>query len=134
MGVHDFDVRRGACVLRPLETNAPLLGDTDAELPCPVAFQAFKAIAEQSPQILETCGFCASNFEAENQVVLRDAVTPAAADHDSGSGPSQRFREWVSCGDEAIHRFEGRPRRPLPCFPPPPMPHHHYAPPRLPPP
>ncbi len=54
MVVHDFDVRRAGCVLGPLEANPPLHVDANAELPCPVPFQAFESVAGQSPQILKS--------------------------------------------------------------------------------
>jgi hypothetical protein len=53
MVVYDFDVRRPACALGPLEANPPLDINADAELPCPIAFQAFKAVAGQRPQIFK---------------------------------------------------------------------------------
>jgi len=53
MVVHDFDVRWAGSVLGPLEANPPLHVDANAELPCPVPFQAFESVAGQSPQILK---------------------------------------------------------------------------------
>jgi len=55
MIVYNFNVRRAGCILRPFKANPPLHVDADAELPGPVAFKAFKAVAGQSPQVLETC-------------------------------------------------------------------------------
>jgi len=63
MVVHDFDVRRACCVLGPLEANPPLHVDTDAVLPCPVAFQAFETVAGQSPQVFKASRGV-QNFEA----------------------------------------------------------------------
>ena|SRR5271166_1543109 len=63
MIVDDLDVRRADCVLGPFEANAPLHVHANAELPRPVAFQGFKTIAGQGPQILETCRGV-ENFEA----------------------------------------------------------------------
>src|SRR5438094_8261905 len=54
MVVHDFHVQR--ILALPAEANAPLVIDTDAVLPVPVALQRFKPISRRSAQISQAPG------------------------------------------------------------------------------
>jgi hypothetical protein len=54
MIIHNFDIVHITTL--PSKANSPLIIDTDAVLPLPVAFQRFKLIAGRLPQILECSG------------------------------------------------------------------------------
>ena len=54
MVVHNFHVQRIFAL--PAEANPPLVIDTDAVLPVPVALQRFKPISRWSAQILQAPG------------------------------------------------------------------------------
>ena len=49
--VHDLDARGTALPVRPLETDPPLYVDADAVPAFAVAFQAFKRVRGQRPQV-----------------------------------------------------------------------------------
>jgi hypothetical protein len=40
----------------PGETDAPLVIDADAVLPCPVATQSFQPVARRRPEVIKRCG------------------------------------------------------------------------------
>src|ERR1700694_770033 len=56
MIIHNFNVKGMLCAFRPFKTKSPLLVDTDAELPVPVAAERFKVITGQEAQIVLTLG------------------------------------------------------------------------------
>jgi hypothetical protein len=54
MIIHDFDIVHIAVF--PSEANPPLIVDTNAVLPLPVAFQRFELIAGRLPEVLKGSG------------------------------------------------------------------------------
>lgn len=56
MMIDDFHIRRTLCAVDPLETNPPLVVDSDAVLTLPVSFESLKAIARQHRQVSEGGG------------------------------------------------------------------------------
>ncbi len=54
MIIHDLDI--GHIAIFPSEANSPLIVDTNAVLPLPVAFERFKLIAGRLPEILKGSG------------------------------------------------------------------------------
>jgi hypothetical protein len=55
MVIYNFNVRRAVRTLWPLETNAPLLVDTNAVLASPIRAKRFQSVTWQRPQILKAC-------------------------------------------------------------------------------
>lgn len=56
MIIRNFNTGGTGTILRPLETNSPLVVDADAVLPGTVAPQRFQAVARQAAQVAYTCG------------------------------------------------------------------------------
>ena len=75
MVIDYLNIRRAGCVLRPIKTNPPLHVDADAELTAPVASQGFKAVAGQSPQVLDA-GRGFQNFKAFPRLPVESLKLP----------------------------------------------------------
>ena len=54
--IHYLYIRETLCVVVPIKTYAPLIVDTNAELPIAVALQTFKAISWQLSNIRKPLG------------------------------------------------------------------------------
>jgi hypothetical protein len=51
--IHDFDIARSWCAVRPLKAYPPLIVDADAELAAAVAFQGFEPVTRKATQSVQ---------------------------------------------------------------------------------